>query len=931
MNLKPSFEWVIKWLQLELSLLWLMASLPSSFTILQNKYVDYPGDFILGALFPIHRRGSGNDVCGEIQLEDGVQLLEALLFTVDNINKNNAILPGIRLGVLGQHRSDILRTRTLDTCDSGFIAMERSLDFVKGFISHYNEYHEREFHCDNGSPAKFMSGQFDRVIGVIGGQSSSVSIHVAGLLRLFKIPQISYMSTSPQLSDRERFPYFFRTVPSDVNEAAAIIDILRYFNWTYVAVVYSDSEYGVHCYEALRDFAANDSICFTTPQRVIRYQYQDSDYDQIIRTVVNKQNIRVIILILEKEFMIHVMNAARRLGVGSEYVWLGTDGWSSRESVGKEDILEGAIAIQPLVSHIRGFDDYFTGLTPEHTSLNPWWSEFWGKYFKCELSHESPTRNKSNIGDVEESVQDPPCSPDLRISELNGYSQQPFIHFVRDAAYAFAYALHNMHAELCGGVPGVCPEMHHIDGPHLIEYLKNVTFKDEDDNPFRFLNQGDGPTRYTIVNFQRDPSSLNYQWQKVGDYSMRPEGKFELKIEDDRIRYRVSSGISEYPQSTCAKPCSIHQVKVRERDDTCCHICRDCGKFQIKHDDFHCDDCPLGQSPDSLHSTCNPIEEQYIDYLNPLAMAAMIFSGFGILLALFVLKVFWRYNDTPIIKAAGRELSYVLLFGIILSFSATFFIVAPPNQLSCGVVRFFLGFCPTLCYAAILTKTNRIARIFHKSGPSETKFISPSSQICIVAILTSVEVLINAVWIWISPPDSIFTFPDRGTKLRICKGLDDYSYMIGFVYPLILIIGCTIFAIQTRKCPGGFNEAKYIAFTNYCLLIIWLAFVPLYLTSTSNGIRVVTLAISLSLSGLVEMGCLFFPKIYIVLLKPEKNTKEVVMAPNRSSFATLSNSAPVASSNTPKVITSNGNYASSQHLSPEEILISNGSFSDPSC
>lgn len=68
MNLKPSFEWVIKWLQLELSLLWLMASLPSSFTILQNKYVDYPGDFILGALFPIHRRGSGNDVCGEIQV-----------------------------------------------------------------------------------------------------------------------------------------------------------------------------------------------------------------------------------------------------------------------------------------------------------------------------------------------------------------------------------------------------------------------------------------------------------------------------------------------------------------------------------------------------------------------------------------------------------------------------------------------------------------------------------------------------------------------------------------------------------------------------------------------------------------------------------------------------------------------------------------------
>jgi len=66
----------------------------------------------------------------------------------------------------------------------------------------------------------------------------------------------------------------------------------RHFNWTYVAVIYSDSEYGVHCYEALRDFAKNDSICFTTPQRVIRDQFREPDYDQIMKNIVNKQNIR---------------------------------------------------------------------------------------------------------------------------------------------------------------------------------------------------------------------------------------------------------------------------------------------------------------------------------------------------------------------------------------------------------------------------------------------------------------------------------------------------------------------------------------------------------------------------------------------------------------------------------------------------------------
>jgi hypothetical protein len=104
---------------------------------------------------------------------------------------------------------------------------------------------------------------------------------------------------------------------------------------------------------------------------------------------------------------------------------------------------------------------------------------------RCKLHHTNSSFSKSNgNGDTEEILeqgkvqpQPPLCSPDLRISQTNEYSQQPFIHFVRDSAYAFAYALHNMHLKLCGGLPGICSAMSHIDGPHLIEYLKNVTFK----------------------------------------------------------------------------------------------------------------------------------------------------------------------------------------------------------------------------------------------------------------------------------------------------------------------------------------------------------------------------------------------------------------------------------------------------------------------
>lgn len=59
-----------------------------------------------------------------------------------------------------------------------------------------------------------------------------------------------------------------------------------------MAVVYSDSEYGLHCYESLRDLAGNDTICFTSPHRVIRYQFHDKDYEQIMRAIEAKPEVR---------------------------------------------------------------------------------------------------------------------------------------------------------------------------------------------------------------------------------------------------------------------------------------------------------------------------------------------------------------------------------------------------------------------------------------------------------------------------------------------------------------------------------------------------------------------------------------------------------------------------------------------------------------
>ncbi|KAK7913605.1 hypothetical protein WMY93_013816 [Mugilogobius chulae] len=142
------------------------------------------GDIILGGLFPVHSRGDRGTPCGELKKEKGIHRLEAMMFAIDLINKDPELLPNITLGA-----------RILDTCSRDTYALEQSLTFVQALI----ERDGSDVRCANGDPPIFTKP--DKIVGVIGAAASSVSIMVANILRLFKIPQISYASTAPELSD----------------------------------------------------------------------------------------------------------------------------------------------------------------------------------------------------------------------------------------------------------------------------------------------------------------------------------------------------------------------------------------------------------------------------------------------------------------------------------------------------------------------------------------------------------------------------------------------------------------------------------------------------------------------------------------------------------------------------------------------------------
>ena len=829
--------------------------------------LELPGDIKLGALFPIHKQGdgsAGSGQCGEIQKEDGVQPLEAMLFTLDEINRDPALLPGIRLGV-----------RALDSCDSPYHAAKQSLHLVKGFVSRH-----MNLSCEDGNGGVGGGGGDEwpcgeNIVGLVGPQTSPVSMQIANLGRLFEVPQVSYMATTVSLCNNAEFPYFFRTVPSDVHQAKAIVELLKTFKWSYASIVHSDSNYGITGYQSLaRHINENNDICLADPITIYNAHFKDEDYRDVIEKLMTNAMSRVVIVFADRVPAGKLLEAAKTLKVKDKFIWVGSDAWASRESVveDREEIVEGAIAVQPLRRELPGYSDYFSQLVSTPNKRNPWFAEYLEIYHSCS--------NRTSITS---------CINESKKGEFLELPEQLYIHFVRDAVYAFAHAIHNLHREACegNGAPKLCPEFKKRVFRDLKEYLRNVTFIDVDGKNFVFYGDEDhlpddgrhlphdGPPRYSIINFRRG-SDGRFNWINVGTYH---KGFFNEWDPDFEESFSNDSTIV-----SCAREvCKVGEIKVQDTEDLCCWHCVQCGEFQFKESEFECKQCEEGKRANANRSACFDIPVTHLDFQHRGSIGAMAFSSVGIAMTLVTGVVLWKYWDTPVVKACGRELSLLLLLGTFLSFTTTFAIVAKPSPATCGLMRFGIGFCYTICYSAIVTKTNRVARIF--ATQRNPRYTSPMACILIACCLILVEVVINVIWIIVEPPATTeIVGKPPGKRTLVCSGVND-SFMAGLIYPFFLILIATFYAFKTRKSPYGFNETRYIFFASTVTSIHWLAYVPLYLASTDVEIKPIILSFSLTISGMVQLGCMLFPKLYTVLFKPEKNTKTGVMNPHRPSFA----------------------------------------------
>lgn len=91
-----------------------------------KKLMRTKGDIVLGGIFPMHEQINTNNEnpCGRVKEEKGIQRLEAMLYAIDEINRDKTLLPNVSLGVL-----------IIDSCSSDTYALEQSMEFVRYYMN----------------------------------------------------------------------------------------------------------------------------------------------------------------------------------------------------------------------------------------------------------------------------------------------------------------------------------------------------------------------------------------------------------------------------------------------------------------------------------------------------------------------------------------------------------------------------------------------------------------------------------------------------------------------------------------------------------------------------------------------------------------------------------------------------------------------------
>ncbi|XP_031156862.1 extracellular calcium-sensing receptor-like [Sander lucioperca] len=770
-----------------------------------------------------------------------------MIFAIEEINNSSDLLPGVTLGY-----------RIFDSCPSIPLSISASLNLM-------NRYDSGEGSCS----------KLSNVHAVIGETTSTSTIGIARTMGPFHIPVISHSATCACLSNRRDYPSFFRTIPSDFYQSKALAKLVKYFGWTWVGAIRTNSDYGNGGMATFLEAAEREGVC--VEYSVAIYRTDPRKWFLEVVDMIKKSTSKVIVAFADGtdlDILFKELHAQNVTGLQ----WVGSEGWITYRYIASPvnyAVVQGAVGFAALNAHIPGLQEFLANSRPSTTPGDQGLVELWETVFGCTLTPQAETQAQVSVAACtgKESL----WNTNTRFTDVSDAS---LLNNVYKATYAVAHALDVLFTCKNGQGPfenNTCADRENVQSWQVLHYLTQVNFTTKMGENVFFNEFGDPVARYALVNWQIDEAGY-IVFETIGFYdASQPEGRqFEMKADVQAI---WAGDILEVPRSVCSKSClpGTRRAFVKGKP-ICCFDCITCadGEFSNSTNAVKCDKCHPEYKPNEERNNCDLKAIEFLTYRELMGTLLVTFSVFGACLAMTIALIFFHYRQTPIVRANNSELSFLLLFSLTLCFLCSLTFIGRPSEWSCMLRHTAFGITFVLCISCVLGRTIVVLMAFKATLPGSNvmKWFGPTQQRLSVLTFTLIQVLICTLWLTSNPP-----FPFRNMKhyeetiILECALGSPLGFWAVLGYIGLLAMLCFVLAFLARKLPDNFNEAKFITFSMLIFCAVWITFIPAYASSPGKfTVAVEIFAILASSYGM--LFCIFLPKCYIILLKPENNTRK---------------------------------------------------------
>ncbi|XP_018544395.1 taste receptor type 1 member 1-like [Lates calcarifer] len=777
------------------------------------------GDYLIGGLFDIHHvsapvyhdRPEAIDCSSKPIILSSYRRFQLMRFSVEEINNSTNLLPNVSLGYeIFDHCSDTLNF-------PGIL----NLISVNGLIQPW------------GEPHKNLS-KVSKVTAVVGPFSSTDTLTVAPLFMMNLIPIVSYGAASSAFSEKAKYPSFLRTVHSNKDIIEVIVNIIRHFNWYWVAFIKSDNDFGINGLELFINMIKETEICLAYTKGL----NGDTNYSQMFKQI-EAQRVQIIVVFATKMDAEALIETAIQLNVTNK-VWIAGDTWSLSKKLHKKEGIKNIGTVlgvsQPVVT-IPGFSDFIYSSRRQMHCGNSGEQEFCNQVCNC-----------SNL------------------SPKDVISMDPSFSFpVYSAVYAVANALHNVlqcRAGKCNTNITVYPYM-------VLEELRKSNFTLLNQS-IQFDENGDPKFgSYSIV-FWNHSGDV----QEIGFYKFYPS--VQSFINNSQIQWYTNG---EVPTSLCSTECPAGYAKKPDGIHKCCFNCEICpnGTYvNITEDLYKCIYCKETEWSAEGSTSCNLRVVEYVPFKDSGAILIMVGAWVLVGLTLATSVLFAINYNTPVVRSAGGPMCFLILGCISLCSLSVFFYFDKPTVSFC-ILRFlpFILFY-TVCLACFVVRSFQIVCIFKiaaKFPKLHSWWMKYHGQWLIITVAFVTQALLFLIGYSRDPAkpynDTLWS-PDK-----IILGCDiNLKAFSGSVFLLLSLCSlCFIFSYMGKDLPKNYNEAKAITFCLLLLILTWIIFATEYMLY--HGKYIQTFNALAVLSSLYSFLLWYFlPKCYIIIVQPHKNTQQ---------------------------------------------------------